>query len=137
MKNLNTVDHAGDKNSWNDAKMEGIMGNLLRAGVLLSAFVVACGGILYLVQFGGVPPHHTVFKAEPADLRTIPGIVRDMARGGSRGIIQFGLLLLIATPIARVVFAAYAFGRERDRLYVGVSLMVLAVLIYSIVSPYL
>ena len=122
--------------NWDDQKMEAAMGSLLRWGVVLSAGLVAIGGILYLFQFGGLPPHHQVFRGEPADLRSVPGIARDALHGGSRGIIQFGLLLLIATPVARVVFAVYAFGRERDRLYVGVSLVVLTVLLYSLISAY-
>ena len=46
--------------------------------------------------------------------------------------VQLGLLLLIATPIARVVLAAVGFAFERDRMYVVVSLIVLAVLLFSL-----
>ena len=46
--------------------------------------------------------------------------------------IQFGLLLLIATPVARVVLCVIGFARQRDRLYVVVSSVVLLVLIYSL-----
>ena len=53
--------------------------------------------------------------------------------GDSRSIIQLGLLLLIATPIARVVFAVAGFLFEKDWLYVAVSLLVLAILLYSLV----
>jgi uncharacterized membrane protein len=49
-------------------------------------------------------------------------------------LIQFGLLLLVATPVARVAFAVFAFARERDRVYLTVSLIVLAVLVYSLVG---
>lgn len=113
------------------------MGNLLRIGVLLSAAVVLLGGIVYLMRYGGSPPHYRLFKGEPQDLRTLSGTVSFAAHGHSRGIIQTGLLLLIATPIARVVFSVYAFLRERDRLYVGVTLFVLAILTYSIVWGHL
>ena len=50
----------------------------------------------------------------------------------SRGMIQLGLLLLIATPVARVVFAVIGFYLERDRMYTIVSLIVLAVLVFSL-----
>jgi uncharacterized membrane protein len=49
-----------------------------------------------------------------------------------RGIIQLGLLLLIATPIARVAFAAYGFARQRDWMYVGIAAFVLSVLLYGV-----
>ena len=55
----------------------------------------------------------------------------------ARAIIQLGLLLLIATPVARVVFSVYAFARQRDWVYVVVTLIVLGVLLYSLLSGYL
>ena len=51
---------------------------------------------------------------------------------GGRGIIQLGLLLLIATPVARVVFSVIGFVRQRDFVYVVLTLIVLAVLLYSL-----
>jgi uncharacterized membrane protein len=61
--------------------------------------------------------------------------VQGAARGRSLSIIQLGLLLLIATPIARVVFSVAAFAWERDFMYVGISLIVLIVLLYSLLGP--
>jgi uncharacterized membrane protein len=46
--------------------------------------------------------------------------------------VQFGLLLLIATPVARVAFSVFAFAMEKDFLYVGISALVLCVLLVSI-----
>ena len=50
------------------------------------------------------------------------------------GLIQLGLLLLVATPVARVVFSVFAFARQHDLTYVVLTMMVLAVLIYSLVG---
>ena len=74
----------------------------------------------------------TVFVGEPADLRNVSGIVRDALALRGRGLIQLGLLLLIATPVARVAFSVVAFAMQRDRLYVVVALIVLAVLMCSL-----
>ena len=52
----------------------------------------------------------------------------------SGGIIQAGLLLLIATPVARVVFSVFAFALQRDRTYVFVTLIVLGILLYSLMG---
>jgi uncharacterized membrane protein len=71
---------------------------------------------------------------EPTDLRTLSGIVKDALAFRGRGLIQLGLLLLIATPLARVAFSVLAFAIQRDRLYVVVTLIVLAVLIYSLMG---
>ena len=111
--------------------MEQFLGNLLRAGVVLAATVVLAGGILYLVRHGGEKPDYRVFRGEPADLRSPVGIVRDAWELQGRGIIQLGLLLLIATPVARVFFSAIGFARQRDWVYVGLTLVVLAGLVLS------
>lgn len=117
---------------WDDAKLEDIIGNLLRAGVLLAATVVLIGGVFYLVQnrAGSVSYHE--FRGEPAELRSIPLIVRDAAALDSLAVMQLGLLLLIATPVFRVAFAIVGFYFERDWLYSGVSALVLAILLYSL-----
>jgi uncharacterized membrane protein len=127
--------HPGEQ-SWTDQKIEVIVGNLLRAGVLLSASVVLIGAILYLVRHGGSPVEFRVFQGEPADLRSLHGVVRDTIALRARGIIQLGLLILIATPIARVAFSIYAFAMERDRMYVIFTVIVFLILMFSILGTH-
>ncbi|MFZ0744044.1 MAG: DUF1634 domain-containing protein [Terracidiphilus sp.] len=115
-----------------DRRLENIIGNLLRAGVLLAAAVVFAGGALYLAQNHSQKPSYRTFVVERENLRTLPGIVQSAAHLHSEGLIQFGLLLLIATPVARVAMAVIGFHLERDRLYEVVSLIVLAVLAFSL-----
>jgi len=115
-----------------DEQMDRIISVLLRSGVLISALVVLVGGILYLIRYGTAMPDYGVFRGEPADLRSLSGIVKDVLSFKRRGIIQFGLLLLIATPVARVAFSIFAFALQRDRTYVIVTLIVLSVLLYSL-----
>jgi uncharacterized membrane protein len=115
-----------------DEQLEQILGNLLRAGVLVSGVVVLAGGILYLLRYGSAVPHYQVFSGEPADLCHARGILSDALALQSRGLIQLGLLLLVATPVARVLFSLVGFAIQRDRTYVAVTLIVLAVLIYGL-----
>ena len=61
-------------------------------------------------------------------------MINNAFSGNSNGIIQLGLLLLIATPVARVVFSAFAFAIQQDKLYVFVTLAVLAVLAFGLAS---
>jgi len=122
---------------WTEQQLENIVGNLLRVGVMLAAVVVFGGGALYLLRHGAISPDYRVFHGEPADLRSVSGVVTDALSLQGRGIIQLGLLLLIATPIARVVFFVFAFAQQRDRTYVMVTLLVFAVLLYSLVGGYL
>jgi uncharacterized membrane protein len=115
-----------------EARFEQFLGNLLRTGVLLAAAVVLLGGVVYLVRHGGEPRGDNVFRGEPADLRSPSGIVGDAVQFRGRGLIQLGLLLLVATPVARVVLSVLGFLRERDYVYVVVTLIVLAVLVVSL-----
>lgn len=116
----------------NDQKMEVAMGHLLRAGVLIAAAVVFIGGALYLNQTRGPRPDYSVFHGVAEELRSPVGIVKHLSTGDSNAVIQLGLLLLIATPIARVVFGAFSFFLEKDWLYVAISLIVFSVLMYSL-----
>jgi len=119
---------------WTDLRIEIIIGSLLRTGVILAASVVFLGGVLYLVRHGHETISYTTFQGEPEALKSIPAVLQGVASGSARAVIQLGLLLLIATPIARVAFAAIAFALERDYLYVVITLIVLAVLLYSLVG---
>ena len=118
--------------AWTDQQMDVIIGVILQGGVLASALIVVAGGILYLLHYGFSSPHYGVFRGEPSDLRHLAGIMRDFLALHPRGIIQFGLVLLIATPIIRVTFSILAFAMQRDRVYVVVTLIVLGVLLYSL-----
>ena len=115
-----------------DRRLEIIVGRLLQAGVLLAAVVVSLGGILYLARHHADRVSDQVFIAGGADTRTLDGILRSAAHFQSLGIIQFGLLLLVATPVARVALAIAGFALERDRLYTVVSVIVLAILLASL-----
>ena len=127
-----TRQDAPRSNGWTDLRTEMVIGSLLRLGVLTAAGVVALGAGVYLSRHGASAPDFHAFRGEPSDLRTVRGIATEVSKARGRGIIQLGLLLLIATPVARVVFSVAAFALERDRLYVVVTLVVLAILIFSL-----
>jgi uncharacterized membrane protein len=115
-----------------DQKLEIAIGRMLQTGVLIAAAVVLVGGMLYLHQATGPRPDYSHFTGVAEALRSPVAIVSSAMHGDAQSIIQLGLLLLIATPIARVILAAVGFLLERDRLYFWVSLIVLAVLLYSL-----
>jgi uncharacterized membrane protein len=116
-----------------DKEMEAEIGLMLRIGVSLSAVVVSLGGILYLHSQAGLPDYRQ-FHATADHLRTVAGVFHGVGHFDAASLIQLGLLLLIATPVARVVLCVVGFARQRDRLYVGVSIFVLAILTYSLIS---
>jgi uncharacterized membrane protein len=124
-----------------DQRLEVAIGMLLRIGVIAAAVLVAVGGVLALRHPGMPVPSYATFHA-PAEhapasqntaLHSIAGVFRQLHDGSGASIIALGLLVLIATPIARVIFAVIGFARERDMLYTVVSLVVLAILVFSLV----
>ncbi len=120
--------------SWDDHRIEVILGNVLRSGVVLSAAVVLWGACIYLFRHAHEPADYRIFRGEPSEFRAISGIIQSVISGRGRGLIQLGLLVLIATPIARVAFSIVGFALERDRMYVAFTLIVLAILLYSLLG---
>jgi|SRR5678816_1227491 len=119
---------------WSDEQFDSMLAHVLRAGVLLSALIVAFGGVTFLVRHGLERPTYHVFRGEPQPFRTVTGIFETARDLSGRGLVQLGLLLLIATPIARVVFSIVGFVQQRDWLYVGVTAVVLVLLAYSLLA---
>jgi uncharacterized membrane protein len=116
----------------NDLRIEEFLGQLLRVGVGLAALVVLAGGILYLRSAPSAVPDYKIFHGQPAEFTSVRQTIQGSAEFEPLAIIQLGLLLLIATPVARVVFSIAGFAMERDWLYIGVTIVVLALLLYSI-----
>ncbi|HEY1806110.1 MAG TPA: DUF1634 domain-containing protein [Terracidiphilus sp.] len=117
----------------NDRRLEIIIGRLLQIGVLIAAATVFAGGVLYLTQGQRGRVDFRNFTPDSSDLHSFAGIVHSAVHFQSLGLIQLGLLLLIATPVARVAMAVVGFALERDRLYTVVSLIVLLVLAASLI----
>jgi uncharacterized membrane protein len=114
----------------NQQRFELAIARLLRAGVSAAAAVVFLGGICYLGRHAHEQPPYRIFQ--PAVYRTVLGVAKGVRAGDCAAVIQLGLLLLIATPVARVAVSLIAFARERDRAYVAITGVVLAVLLFSL-----
>ena len=66
------------------------------------------------------------------DLSSVSNSLAFPHLGQSASIVQLGVVLLIATPIARVAFTLVAFAIQRDRTYVIITLIVLGLLLYGL-----
>jgi uncharacterized membrane protein len=113
-------------------EVEQLIGRLLQVGVFLAAAVTLVGGILLLMSQGSSPPSFSVFHGQPGNLTSLSLILRGVRDGHSDSIVQLGIVLLIATPIARVAFTLVAFAIQRDRTYVLITLLVLVLLLYGL-----
>jgi uncharacterized membrane protein len=115
-----------------DASLERTIGTLLRVGVGAATALAAVGGTLFLFRHGEEPAYYGVFHGAPQDLRSVGAVMRAVGELRGRAVIQLGLLLLIATPVARVALTLVAFARARDRAYVVITSIVLALLLVSL-----
>ena len=117
-----------------DKAIEMWLGKLLRSGVILAAVVVFAGGVWYVAKSKGRGGELQDFPRGADGAEARGAIVHEAISLHPLGLIQLGLLLLIATPVARVVFSVVGFAMERDWMYVVFTLIVLATLLYSLMS---
>jgi len=122
------------KKVFKDTDVQLLIGNVLRWGVIISMSVVFAGGLVYIYRHGSKTASYHKFIGEPTFLRNIKGILQGVVQIKGRAIIQTGILLLIATPIARVLLSIISFLREKDYLYVVITLIVLGIIISSMLS---
>ena len=115
-----------------DRDVQVILGSLLRIGVILSMTVILVGGVLYLFNHKNELTDYGVFDPLKLNYASIVSILVRLSHFDSRAIIQFGILLLIFTPVARVVFSVFSFIIERDYLYVTIGLIVLGIIMFSL-----
>ena len=113
-------------------RMEKLIGVVLLAGVLLSAFIVLFGGVVYMWRHGSTPVHYRIFRGEPSDLRSLAGIWKDFEHGSGRGAIQFGLMLLVGVQLIRVVLTGILFLLNRDKVFVVITFLVFTLLTYAL-----
>lgn len=124
----------GLKKNIRDVDIQAIIGKMLRTGVTLSACITVIGGLLYMFRHEDLVPDYRNFSGVPEQYRSLSDIFKGIAALRSRAIIQLGVLLLIATPIARVLFSIIAFWLEKDYRYVIITLVVLGIICFSMVG---
>ncbi|MGP8125530.1 MAG: DUF1634 domain-containing protein [Nitrososphaerales archaeon] len=123
--------------------MNEVVGNVLRFGVLLSAAVILIGTALLIANsgFSGVSgaltynpnqiPHGTFDVS-------LSALASGLAGFQPYSLIELGVIILLATPVSRVLISVFLFAAERDRLYVYITAVVLALLLFSIlVTPFI
>lgn len=115
-----------------DRRAQTLIGGLLRIGVLVAAAVVVAGAAGYLVGHAGTTTRYGTFTGVAGGLDSVGGVLAGVRHLRSEALMQLGLLLLVLTPVARVVLSVVAFALERDRLYVVVTLIVLVILTLSL-----
>lgn len=120
------------KHHTSDKDLQVVLGTLLRVGVLVSMIIVFIGGVMYMIEQGSAVKDYGNFIVDANSFNSIPKIISELKQFKSGAIIQFGILMLILTPVLRIVFSVYSFLMEQDYLYVIIGFIVLAIILISL-----
>ena len=117
-----------------DTDIQSLIGQVLRAGMVISMSIVFVGGVTYLIRHGHTISNYKKFTGIPAFVQSPAPLINGVLNFKGQAIIQMGIVLLIATPILRVMFSAVGFALEKDYLYVGISVLVLLIIFASLLG---
>jgi uncharacterized membrane protein len=123
-------------NKFKDTDIQSLIGQVLRIGMIASMSIVFFGGVLFIYRHGHSIPDYKVFKGIPPFLQNTGSLLHAAFSFKGQAIIQLGIILLVATPILRVIFSTIGFMLEKDYLYVGISSLVLLIIFASMMSGY-
>lgn len=131
--------HLFTREYWTDRDIQLYIGQVLRYGVFISCAITLFGGIVYFIQQKGVKPNYDPipsgqdFPGVAQYLRELNTIFPRILDFDGAAIIQLGVVVLIATPIVRIIFSAISFLIEKDYMYVVITLIVLTVIIMNMI----
>jgi uncharacterized membrane protein len=117
-----------------DKDMQLLLSHVLRAGTIISVTIVFIGGVFFIYRHGQSISDYHKWNGIPNFIRTTSGIFHGIWALKGQAMIQLGIVMLIATPILRVIFSAIGFVLEKDYMYVGISLLVLGIIFFSMMS---
>ena len=110
-------------------KMQQLIGSTLRIGVMTACCIAVLGGAYYLICHGSEPiPDYYKFHGEPSSLTSLSGIFGGLLHLKAANWIQLGVLVLMLTPITRIILSLFDFAHQRDWLYVAITTIVFLVI---------
>jgi uncharacterized membrane protein len=114
--------------------MELWISRVLLGGVILSAMIILAGLALFLAKGTASDESLTSLVNQQKTAADFGAILRGIGRADGKSLIQLGLFVLILTPISRVAMSVFFFLRERDRVFVAITAVVLLVLVGGLVG---
>lgn len=105
------------------------MSLVLRTGLLASLVILVAGVIAYLIRHG-LESFGTAVSTNPIlSYLSVTGLASGLAQGHIEAYLTLGLLVLVVTPLMRVVSGLYYFARGGERTMAGVTFVVLVLLL--------
>ena len=115
-------------------RVNAALARVLTVSIMLAAAIALVGVTMHLSRHGAERPAYATYAPAEEALRAPAAILAKAMAADGRAIIQLGVLVLVVTPVLRVAFALVGFALERDRLYVALSAVVLAVLALGLIG---
>lgn len=119
-----------------DLDLNRSVGNLLRLGVVLSVATSLIGFIKLFTEGFKMPRKYNLLNMGDSSEKVWGSFWDSLCKGEGMAIIQLGILLLILTPLVRIIFALIGYLKEKDYTYVVISLIVLTIMLVSFLTGY-
>lgn len=108
---------------------------VLRFGVLASALIALIGTLMNLSKHGSEKVSYQNFH--PGENLSVGKVFTDALSMDSRSIMLVAVIVLVLTPVARVIVSLFGFIKEKDRTYIAITFVVLLTLLCSVIGGFL
>jgi len=105
---------------------------VLRAGLVSSLSILAVTLGFYLVREPSLTSEGVIGSNPALQYLGLNGLVSGLAAGSVPAYLTLGLLVLVATPLVRVLSGFYYFQRGGERVMAGVTITVFALLLVGL-----
>jgi len=119
------------KKNFTDVDLNRSVGNLLRLGVILSVITSLIGFVKLFTEGFKMPKKYTSLEMGSSSEKVWGHFWNSLCKGEGMGI-----LLLIFTPLMRIIFALIGYLKEKDYVYVVISSIVLVIMAISFFTGY-
>lgn len=124
------------RKNFTDVDLNRSVGNLLRLGVILSVAISIIGFVKLFLEGFKMPKNYSLLETGSSSEKLWGQFWESLCKGEGMAIIQLGILVLIFTPLMRIVFALIGYLKEKDYIYVIISSIVLAIMAISFFTGY-
>lgn len=124
------------RKDFTDVDLNRSVGNLLRLGVILSVITSLIGFVKLFMEGFEMPRKYKLLDMGTSSEKVWSHFWETLCKGEGMAIIQLGILMLIFTPLMRIIFALIGYLKEKDYVYVIISSIVLAIMAISFFTGY-
>ncbi|AZA60925.1 DUF1634 domain-containing protein [Chryseobacterium indoltheticum] len=124
------------RKDFTDIDLNRSVGNLLRLGVILSVITSLIGFVKLFMEGFQMPRKYKLLDMGTSSEKVWSHFWETLCKGEGMAIIQLGILMLIFTPLMRIIFALIGYLKEKDYVYVVISSIVLAIMAVSFFTGY-